>query len=336
MSVFRQRFRMALRMTGNRSKIGKTPLRWLKRAVTAAVFTIAVFLVIREAARIEWTNVVDALRNCGFASLALAFVLGVPGQLACACFDLIGRHATGHKLPILRVMLISFTGYYCSLNLGALVGGLAFRYRLYARYRFSPTKIGQIIGLSVLTNWSGYVLIAGIVLTYQPPDLPTGWGPGTGVLRGIGLLLLILTAAYVALCAVRGGTTARWRDSELRIPTLGVAAVQYALSMTSWAVIGMVIAWLLPGDISWLTVMPIVMLSAIAGIWSHVPGGLGVTEFVFLTMLSGRIDDSELLAGLLAFRAVYYLLPFVLAIAAFAYLEATAGNVPMHASDAES
>jgi hypothetical protein len=105
------------------------------------------------------------------------------GTLACAGFDLIGRHVTGHGLGVPRTSLISFTGYFFSLNLGALVGGLAFRYRLYMPYGLSGFTISQIIGLSVVTNWSGYVVIAGAVMAYQPPELPPGWEVGSAVRR---------------------------------------------------------------------------------------------------------------------------------------------------------
>jgi uncharacterized membrane protein YbhN (UPF0104 family) len=69
------------------------------------------------------------------------------------------------------------------------------------------------------------------------------------------------------------------------------------------------------------------MISAIAGVWSHIPGGLGIIEVVFVTLLGQRVDRSELLAALLVFRVLYYLAPFLVALAAYAYLEKTARNV---------
>src|SRR5690606_11190253 len=107
-------------------------------------------------------------------TVAIAFGLALPAYLSCAAFDLIGKHATGHGLSTVRTAIISFTGYFFSLNLGALVGGLAFRYRLYVPYGLPAMTISQIIGLSVVTNWSGYVLIAGAVMAWQPPELPPG------------------------------------------------------------------------------------------------------------------------------------------------------------------
>ncbi len=175
----------------------------------------------------------------------------------------------------------------------------------------------------MLTNWLGYVLIAGIVLTFRPPELPGDWGPGTAVLRGIGVLFLVLSAAYVAACVLRGGSKLTIRGTEVTVPDPRIAVLQYALSLVSWGTIGTVLVSLLHGEVSWFALMPVLMVSALAGIWSHVPGGLGVTEVVFLTMLSGVVDKSDILAALVVFRATYYFLPFAFAVVAYLWLEAT-------------
>jgi hypothetical protein len=204
------------------------------------------------------------------------------------------------------------------------VGGLAFRYRLYMPYGLSGFTISQIIGLSVVTNWSGYVVIAGAVMAYQPPELPPGWEVGSAVLRATGIALLCLASAYIALCVIKGGSSLKLKDFELQIPSIGVAAMQFSLSAISWGSIGAVITWLLKGEVSWFAVMPVVMMSAIAGIWSHIPSGLGVTEVVFLSLLGHVVPDSRLLATILVFRITYYIVPFVLAALAYFYLEGTA------------
>jgi glycosyltransferase 2 family protein len=296
----------------------------LKRAALLLWIAAIGYIVISRGLEMDWPKVLEALRSFEATTMVTAFALGVPAFLACASFDLIGRHVTGHRLPVPRVMLISWTGYFFSLNLGALVGGLAFRYRLYMPYRLSGMTISQVIGLSIVTNWSGYVPIAGAVLAWQPPDLPAAWGVREGVMRGTGILLLAVSAGYLALCALRGGSRVSWKDSKFELPTLKTAAMQVALSVVSWGSIGAIITWLIPGDLSWFTVMPVLMISAIAGIWSHVPSGLGVIELVFLALLGHRVPHNELLAAILMYRLVYYLVPFGLAILAYAWLEATA------------
>lgn len=294
---------------------------WLKRIALIAWIAAVAALIFFQVRDLEWAKVLDALRSFGPARIAAGAAFVAPACAAVALFDLVGRHATGHRMPVPRVMLISFTGYFFSLNLGALVGGLAFRYRLYMPYRLPGLTISQVIGLSVVTNWSGYVLIAGAVLVWQPPELPPDWGVGAGVMRGTGAVLLAAAAGYLVLCAIRGGDSIRWKDSPFELPTIGIAALQIGLSVVSWGSIGAVITALLPGDVSWFTVMPVLMISALAGIWSHVPGGLGVIEAVFLALLETSAPDGEVLAAILVYRVLYYLAPFAVAIAAYAFLE---------------
>ena len=307
----------------------------LKRAALLLWIAVIGYIVVSKGLEMDWPKVLQALESFEVATMAVAFALGIPAFLACASFDLVGRHATGHRLPVPRVMLISWTGYFFSLNLGALVGGLAFRYRLYMPYRLSGMTISQVIGLSILTNWSGYVPIAGAMLVGQPPDLPAAWGVSDVVMRGTGILLLAAFAGYLALCWLRGGSRVRWKDSEFELPTLKIAAMQVALSVVSWGSIGAIITWLIPADVSWLAVMPVLMISAIAGIWSHVPSGLGVIELVFLALLGHQVAENELLAAILVYRLVYYLVPFAVAIGAYAYLEASAKRRSADARESE-
>ena len=294
---------------------------WLRRFGLAAWLLAVAALIFLQLRDLEWAKVLEALRSFGPARVASGAAFVLPACVAVAGFDLIGRNATGHRLPVPRIMLISFAGYFFSLNLGALVGGLAFRYRLYMPYRLPPLTISQIIGLSVVTNWSGYVLIAGFVLLLQPPELPPDWGVGVALMRGTGVVLLLAAAAYLVVCGIRGGDCIRWRDSEFELPTLRIAGLQLGLSVLSWGCIGGVIAALLPGETSWFAVMPVLMVSALAGIWSHVPGGLGVIEAVFLALLETDAPNSDVLAAILVYRVLYYLVPFVVAVAAYGFLE---------------
>jgi len=304
--------------------VRKTALNFLKRAAVVVFMAIATALVVSKAREMDWPQVLQAVKAYDLETLAMAFAIAVPAFLACASFDLVGRHATGHSLSALRTAIISYTGYFFSLNLGALVGGLAFRYRLYMPYGLSTMTMSQVIGLSIVTNWSGYVLIAGAVMAWQPPELPPGWNVSVSLLRGIGIFLLLLAAGYIAVSIIKGGSSVRLKDSRFDIPTISVTAIQVGLSMLSWGSIGAVITWLLQGEVSWFAVMPVLMMSAIAGIWSHVPSGLGVTEVVFVSLLGHLAPESRLLAAVLVFRIVYYIVPFMVAVFAYFYLEATA------------
>lgn len=83
-----------------------------------------------------------------------------------SCFDLLSRRYTGHQLPTPTVMAVTFISYVFNLNLGLLVGDVAFRYRLYSGLGLSTGLITRIMSLSMLTNWMGYFLLGGLVFIF--------------------------------------------------------------------------------------------------------------------------------------------------------------------------
>ena len=66
--------------------------------------------------------------------------------------------------------------------------------------------------------------------------------------------------------------------------------------------------------IQFVDVAVIFVTATLLGFASHSPGGLGVFDAAMLIAL-WEYDAEELLAGLLIFRLLYYILPFALALA---------------------
>jgi uncharacterized membrane protein YbhN (UPF0104 family) len=291
-----------------------------RRIFAFALAAVVVTITARKLVGLDWGAVADALLALEAATLAGAFALILPALAACAAYDLIGRRQTGHELSRVRTMLISFAGYFLSLNVGALVGGVLLRLRLYTASGLRSLVAGQLVALTVLTNWLGYFAIAGVVLLVAPPWEAFGFPGGAAGLRLLGAGSLLAVSGYLVYSAFRGNTKLRIRGTAIALPDLATAGLQLALGCTNWAASGAVLAWLMPG-LGWLDVMPVLMVSALAGIWSHVPGGIGVTEAVFASLLGTRLPEAEVVAAVLVFRAVYYFLPLLLALAIYAWLE---------------
>jgi len=57
------------------------------------------------------------------------------------------------------------------------------------------------------------------------------------------------------------------------------------------------------------------LLAQFGGILSHVPGGLGVFEAIVVLLLKPYVPAASIVGSLLAYRAMYYLLPLVIALA---------------------
>ena len=96
-------------------------------------------------------------------TLALALGLATLSHGLYSTYDLIGRHQTGHRVPAREVIGVGLVSYAFNLNLGSLIGGVAFRYRLYSRLGLDAPTITRVLGLSLLTNWLGYLFVAGVV-----------------------------------------------------------------------------------------------------------------------------------------------------------------------------
>ena len=290
----------------------------LRRVGAWMFFALVAVLLVQQARNIDWREVLDSVREIPGPMLLAALALAACSHALYSTYDLLGRRMTGHDLGTGTVMGVTFISYAFNLNLGSLVGGVAFRYRLYSRLGLRNSTITRVLGFSMLTNWFGYFVVAGGAFCFWPMTLPPDWRIGSEGLRILGAALLAAGAAYLALCAIAREHTWRIRNQELDTPPLRIALLQLVISCGNWCLIGAVIWCLLQQQLPYSAVLSVLLVAAVAGVITHVPGGLGVLEAVFIALLSYRMPQGQLLGALLAYRAIYYLLP--LAVATLFYL----------------
>ncbi|GJG86662.1 hypothetical protein tb265_18430 [Gemmatimonadetes bacterium T265] len=130
----------------------------------------------------------------------------------------------------------------------------------------------------------------------------------------------------------RASTTGRVRIGgwAFPIPAPRLALSQLVLAAVDWTVAGVVLWSLLPHGgapgavpdaVPFLPFLGAFLLAQFAGVLSHVPGGLGVFESLLVLLLGRYVPGATVLGALFAYRAVYYLLPFATAVAAFGLYE---------------
>jgi glycosyltransferase 2 family protein len=310
--------------TGNSVAPGRTRLtqrRWwplFKRITGLLFFALIAWLLYTQARNIDWDKVLNALEHYPVTAAWGAAALAATSLLLYSCFDLLGRHYTSHTLGTPAVMLTTFVCYVFNLNLGSVVGSIALRYRLYSRLGLATGTITRIMTLSMLSNWLGYILLAGLVVSIRPPQLPPDWGIDPGELRLIGAVLLALAAAYLAACAFSRRRSFMVAGHEIELPSVRLAALQMMMGACNWLLMSCVVFILLQHKVGFPEVVSTLLLGAVAALITHIPAGLGVLEAVFIALLSYRMPQHDLLAGLVAYRVVYYLVP--LAIASVLYL----------------
>lgn len=277
-----------------------------------------------RAREIDWGEVLTALRALPLTNLALGAVIAVAAHAAYISYDLLARRYTGHRLGIRRTAAVAGVCFASNVNLGALVGGVAFRYRLYGRFGLSTAVITRILGFSLLTNWIGYSALAGAAFVSGLVDLPDDAPISSAALRVIGAFLLLVVAALLVAC--RWSRRRRWRvrGHTIELPRARMALLQVTASVTHWSLVAAVLYVLLDAKIGFVTVLGALLLSSVAGVITHIPAGLGVLEAVFLSLLAGTLPVNQLLAALLAYRAVFYLGPLIIAGCVYLGLELAA------------
>ncbi|QXI35858.1 lysylphosphatidylglycerol synthase domain-containing protein [Pseudomonas promysalinigenes] len=293
---------------------------WGKRLFTLAFMILIPVLLYMLARNLDWNEVRQSLLAYKPSTLAIGLAMAVCSYLIFASYDLLAKAYTGHDLPARQVLPVAFVCYAFNLNFTTWVGGVALRYRLYSRLGLDTPTITRILTLGLLTNWMGYMLLAGGIFALGLVELPGNWAVGTGGLRLIGVLLLAIAIGYLLACGLAKKRTWRWREHEVTLPSLRLALCQVALGASNWAVMALLIYWLLPGEHFFPSILGILLISCVAGVVAHIPAGLGVLETVFLALLHGQ-GQGSLIAALLGYRTLYYLIPLVVALMTYLLLE---------------
>jgi len=306
----------------------------VRRLLAWAFLLLVAGLLVTLARRIEWREVLAALASYRPATLLLALAIGATSHLLYSCFDLIGRHYARHQLPRRQVLAVTFVCYAFNLNLGAWIGGLGLRYRLYSRLGLEPLQIARIYSLSLTTNWTGYLLLAGLSFAGGGVKPPGDWALGPDGLRVMGILLVLVAALYLLLCAFSRRRSWMIRGHAFGLPGLRMALGQLALGAANWLLMALVIYCLLQQQVGYAAVLGTLLAASLAGLITHIPAGLGVLEAVFIALLHPQVGHDNLLAALIAYRALYYLLPLLVASVLYLGLEARTRRMRQAGEDA--
>ena len=201
----------------------QTAWTWFKRVAPWALAALVLTLLARQARTVDWPGVWRAIQGMSPSQLFVAVGLALLSCALVASFDLVGRRLTGHKLSVQRTLGTAAICYAFTLNFGSLVGGLGLRLRLYMRQGLAAPTVVKVIAHSMVTNWLGYLWIAGAVLLVAPPRLPGPWALSDGWFRALGAVMVALALGYLAVCAGSRRREVAWRGHTLTLPGASLA-----------------------------------------------------------------------------------------------------------------
>jgi glycosyltransferase 2 family protein len=293
--------------------------------LTASFLIIAVSLTIfvRTLMRIDPAKFKAAFAGTSNDQILLAFAFTALSYLALTGYDGLALRHIGVRVPYWLTALASFASYSVSFTLGfPLVTGGAVRFWLYSPAGLTAGNVASLTVVAGITFWLGMGLIVGVgfMLTSDAVAEINHFNPLANQL--IGLSVIGLLVVYLVWVGVM-----RWRGANIvgnfKLPGPILTFGQMALGVIDVCSAAAALYVLLPKDavIGFPTFGTLYSFAAMLGIASHSPGGLGVFEATILQAVGGDVD--ALLASLLLFRGIYYIAPFIAAMALLGGVEAT-------------
>jgi glycosyltransferase 2 family protein len=300
----------------------RTLLRRLGVAASLVIIAVSLAIFFHTLVRINPNKFRAAIAATSGDQIMLSFGFTALSYLALTGYDGLALRHLGIKIPYRLTALASFTSYALSFTLGfPLVTGGAVRYWIYGPAGLSAGKVASLTVVAGITFWLGMGLVvgAGFLSASDPVADIDHFHPLANRLIGLGVILALIVY-LVWIARMRRRDAAVLGDFKLPGPWLTLG--QMALGVIDICSASAALYVLLPQDhrLGFPTFATLYSFAAMLGIASHAPGGLGVFEATILQGIGGSQD--AVLASLLLFRGVYYVAPFIAAMAMLGGAEA--------------
>jgi hypothetical protein len=297
-------------------------LRRIGLALSLLIISVSTFTFARTLLRIDVAKFKAAFAATGGDQIAMAFAFTTLSYLALTGYDALALKHLKIRVPYRLTALASFTSYAVSFTLGfPLVTGGAVRFWIYGSAGLSAGKVASLTVVAGVTFWlgMGFIVGAGLIGDAEPIGALNHFSVFAN--RTIGCAVVAALVAYLVwIQYMRRRGKPIFLNFSLPGPFLTLG--QMALGVIDVCSAAAALYMLLPKGhgLGFLTFSALYSFAAMLGIASHAPGGLGVFEAAILDGVGGSSD--EVLASLLLFRGIYYVAPFVLAMALLGAYEA--------------
>jgi len=296
-------------------------------AISVTVIGIACYVLYHMLRGINVDEVVEAIKGTEPRQIALASVFVAAGYFTLTFYDLFAVRAIGHcHIPYRVNALAAFTSYSIGHNVGASVfTGGAVRYRIYSAWGLNAIDVAKICFLAGLTFWLGNAAVLGLGISFHPEaaaaidQLPPWFN------RAFAVGIILALVAYVAWVWSQPRAVGRGPWTVV-LPGGPLTLLQIAIGIVDLGFCALAMYVLVPDEpnLGFVVVAVIFVSATLLGFASHSPGGLGVFDAAMLVGL-WQMDREDLLAGMLLFRLLYYLAPFVISVILLTFREVILG-----------
>ncbi|CAB3750622.1 bifunctional lysylphosphatidylglycerol flippase/synthetase MprF [Paraburkholderia humisilvae] len=279
---------------------------------------------------VDYRSVVVQLCHLSAAEWAGALGATAASYVALVGRDAVGLRYVGASVPRTPLWVGATVGSALgnATGFGALTGG-AVRCRVYGAAGVTPVQVGQMTVFTSVTLALALALMTAAGTLTHAGTLAGMIGLAPETLRTIGATVLAGFALLIAACpstSRRVQLTPR-HAFAFTVPARRDLVAQLALAVADVVAAGIALWTLLPhasahvGFGQFVTVYAAAMLLGLIG---HTPGGVGVFEAAMVYVLGGSVPTPQMLAALLAYRAIYFGVPLVLSAGVLAVFEGRA------------
>lgn len=284
--------------------------------VSVTIIGIAFYVLYHMLRGINVEKVVQAIKQTEPSSIMLATFFVAAGYFTLTFYDWFAVRAIGRAdIPYRVNALAAFTSYSIGHNVGASIfTGGAVRYRIYSAWELNAIDVAKICFLAGLTFWLGNAAVLGLGIAYHPEavaaiDQMPPWLNRLAAISIIAGLVVYIVWVWTQPREVGRGPWA------VLLPGGPLTLLQIAIGIVDLGFCALAMYVLVPDEpnLGFIVVAVIFVSATLLGFASHSPGGLGVFDACMLVGL-WQMDREDLLAGMLLFRVLYYIAPFVISV----------------------
>ena len=284
--------------------------------ISIAVIGTACYVLYHMLRGIDVAEVIEAIKDTEPTQIALAALFVTAGYFTLTFYDWFAVRAIGRTdVPYRINAMAGFTSYSIGHNVGASVfTGGAVRYRIYSAWGLNAIDVAKVCFLAGLTFWLGNAAVLGIGIAWHPEAAASVDQLPVWLNRAAAVITIFVLIGYVVWVWTKPRVVGRgpW---TVTLPGGPLTLLQICIGIVDLGFCALAMYMLTPEEANpgFVTVAVIFVSATLLGFASHSPGGLGVFDAAMLVGLSA-MDREELLAGMLLFRMLYYITPFVLSV----------------------
>ncbi|MCL2017332.1 MAG: lysylphosphatidylglycerol synthase domain-containing protein [Alphaproteobacteria bacterium] len=279
-------------------------------------FVIAAGMLYWQLRKYSFVDIAHSLLNIPFKNLIYASLAAFAGYIALSCYDYLALRYIGqkHKIVWWKWMLAGIIGFAISNNAGhAVISGGTIRYRLYTRWRI---RMGDIVKMMTFIGFTYFMGATAIVVAgyFMMPHSLFNESLGFNIgMHGLFIFCVASLGAYFAMTALFRNKKVNVGELDFKIPRTGMAVAQTALGMLDSLLAGLVLYFCIShfSDVPFTVFIGIFVIAQTAGVFSQVPGGIGVFESIVMLAMPGVDNPANLFGALLVYRIIYFVMPLI-------------------------